>query len=183
MMRKRLVIFLIMMMFILSHSGVVWAAKAAKPPKPAKAAKKAKAAKAGKATPEAASIVDKAKKDTFAERSRKDIKYTGFEAKRNPFTLPDKLARVLEKPGTLPGEEKEKTIKLPPIDIQGIIWAKNMPQAIVNNAVMKAGDYIGEFEIKEITRTGLILFYKGREFDIKMQNAPKQKKKKTRSTL
>jgi len=102
-------------------------------------------------------------------REKKEIKYTGFEAKRDPFAVPVDLAKLLERPEKIPGFEEEKPVKMPTIDLQGIIWARGNPQVIVNDSVMQAGDYIGEFEIKEITRNGFILFHKGSEYKINMQ--------------
>ena len=89
---------------------------------------------------------------------------------------------MLSKPGALEGFEKIESVKIPKIDVQGIIWSKTMPQVIINGDVMKAGDYIEEFQIKEVTQKGIILFYKGKEYLMKMQDYKnmQQKTKKKR---
>jgi len=151
--------------------------------KPAKTSEKAKTAKttakgkAAKKEKEPAAEEPSASTGKTKERNRKEIKYTGFDVKRDPFAAPEKIAKMIEKPADL--DEAGTKIQLPKIELQGIIWAKNMPQAIINGAVMKVGDFIEEFEIKEISRNGIILFFKGRDYSISMQtqNLPKKKKK------
>ena len=135
---------------------------------------------AAQATGEA-DLVPKVKKPRY--KSRSEIKYTGFNAKRNPFYPPAAVAEMLKKPDQIPGAELvAKDVKLPKVDLQGIIWSKRTPQVIVNDSVMKVGEFIEEFEIKEIRRTGIILFYKGNDYFIKMlgyikKNKPKRKKR------
>lgn len=119
-------------------------------------------------------------KDLKKEKPRSEIKYTGFDSKRDPFSPPEMVVKLLEKPDNLLGEAA-KNIKLPKIELQGIIWSKNTPQVIVNGGVMKVGEFIEEFEIKEIQRTGIVLFYKGNDYFVKMvAYTPKNVKKKKR---
>ncbi len=139
-------------------------------------AAKSKKHKGKQSAKKAADTVQKKKK---ARKLRTEIKYTGFEAKRNPFAPPEKVAKMLAKPDEINGAEKIETVKLPKVDVQGIVWSKTMPQVIVNETVMKVGDYIQEFQIKEITRNGIILFHKGKEYLMKIQKH-NNKKKKTR---
>jgi len=104
------------------------------------------------------------------------LEYTGFEAKRDPFGLPAALAKLLEKP--YDSLEKQQAVTIPTVEIQGIISSRGMPQAIINNNVMKVGDYIGEFEIKSIGKDSIILFFQGKEYTInKQKNDPKNKKR------
>ena len=161
---KNLIISFLVITTVFSNSAVLLAAK----PKKQKGKKSAKKAE------------EAAKKKKASKRLRSEIKYTGFEAKRNPFAPPKKVAKMLSKPDELDGFEKIETVKIPKIDVQGIIWSKTLPQVIVNGAVMKAGDYIEEFEIKEVTRRGIILFHKGKEYLMKMQNYQNKKKKTKR---
>ena len=114
------------------------------------------------------------------KKERTEIKYTGFEAKRNPFAPPQVVAKMLLKPDKIDGFAKIESVKIPKIDLQGIIWSKTMPQVIINGSVMKAGDYIQEFQIKEVTRKGIILFHKGKEYLMKMQSYERKTKKKKR---
>ncbi|RKY37627.1 MAG: hypothetical protein DRP78_00560 [Candidatus Omnitrophota bacterium] len=95
----------------------------------------------------------------------KDLQYTGAAAKRDPFGLPLVLERHFFTPkNVIDKNKKEAEIKLPQIKLQGIIWNSKRAQAIVNGSVMKVGDYIDNFEIKEITKQNLILFFKGKEY-------------------
>ena len=119
---------------------------------------------------------DKVKKSS----KREEIKYTGFNAKIEPFVPPKNVLKMLEKPDKLLGADIIKEEKLPEVDLQGIIWAKGMPQAIINSNVMKVGEYIDEFEIKEIRRNGILLFLKGNEYFIKMMGYQSETKKKTK---
>ncbi|MFH1459827.1 MAG: general secretion pathway protein GspB [Candidatus Omnitrophota bacterium] len=96
------------------------------------------------------------------------VKYTGAEAKRDPFMLSQELERLIK----LPPKQlipKDVQIILPKIELQGIVYKKGRPQAILNGCVINVGEYIEEFEVREITRNGIVLFYKGKEFEIKMQ--------------
>ncbi len=112
-------------------------------------------------------IFDVAGVDAGKAQDAQDIRYIGFQAKKDPFGLPAKVVQLLVRQEELaPVEEK---INAPRVDLQGIIWSKTRPQAIVNNNVKKVGDMIGKFEIKEITKNGIILFRKGRSFSINVQ--------------
>ena len=119
-------------------------------------------------------------KEEALKRVRTEIKYTGFESKRNPFAPPKEVASMLSKPDKIDGFEKIESVNMPAIDLQGIIWSKSMPQVIINGSVMKAGDYIAEFQIKEVIQRGIILFHKGKEYLIKMQDYEKNQKKTKR---
>ena len=111
--------------------------------------------------------------DTATPQEKVPAKYTGMDAKRDPFQLPVTLAKALERPEQLkPGEKIESGEALPKAVIQGIIWNPQMPQIIVNNAVLRVGDFIEKFEIKEIKKNSMVLFFKGREYEIRMQNSP-----------
>ncbi|MBU1043006.1 MAG: general secretion pathway protein GspB [Candidatus Omnitrophica bacterium] len=115
---------------------------------------------------------------------RSEIKYSGFDSKRDPFCPPSEVSKMLEKPDQLAGFEPLANVSVPKIDLQGIIFSKKVPQVIINGGVMNVGEFIDEFEIKEIQRTGIILFYKGDNYFIKMlgyerpKNQKNQKKKR-----
>ena len=118
----------------------------------------------------------KTEEKSRTEKSRTEIRYTGFDAKRDPFVPPIQITQMLEKPDKIPGAEVlAKDVKLPAIDLQGIIWAKTVPQVIINGSVMKAGDFIEDFQIKEIRKTGIILFFKGNDYFVKMMTYSNQK--------
>lgn len=92
------------------------------------------------------------------------IEYVGHQTKRDPFGLPEDLAQYLAKPKV----KIEDRIALPIVNLQGIIWSEKMPQVIINKQVMKVGDKIDQFEIREINKKGIILFYKEMTIPIEM---------------
>jgi hypothetical protein len=71
-------------------------------------------------------------------------------------------------------EEKETTAAaqevlvkpLPALTIHGIVWGGSMPQAIINNQVLKEGDVINEVKITKINKEGVEVFYTGRPYVI-----------------
>ena len=114
----------------------------------------------------------KKKKSGNLTDSSQPVKYTGSAAKRDPFGLPQEVMKLLEKPESLNGVAiVQKQIEAPSVNIQGIIWSKRRPQVIIDGSVMKVGDFIKEFEIKEITRKSVILFFKGKTFSINVINS------------
>lgn len=102
-----------------------------------------------------------------AEENAILIKYTGGETNKDPFGLPMSLVKIISNPSRK-GEEPSAVV-LPVMNIQGIIWNKKMPQAIINNGVKKVGDLIEKFEIQEITREAVVLFYKGKTYKVKIK--------------
>ncbi|MFH1062567.1 MAG: general secretion pathway protein GspB [Candidatus Omnitrophota bacterium] len=182
-MRKILLLVLaLILVFSSSDSSIAAPAKkpVAKKPVAKKPVAKKPVAKKGAVEEVDKDVGKDVKKEKY--KSRSEIKYTGFDSKRDPFSPPEVVVKMLEKPEGIPGAEiLAKDIKLPAIDLQGIIWSKNIPQVIINGGVMKVGDFIEEFEIKEIRRTGIILFFKGNDYFIKMVGyTQKNTKKKKR---
>ncbi|MCK4993657.1 MAG: hypothetical protein KAS13_01250 [Candidatus Omnitrophica bacterium] len=158
---KNLVISLLIIISLFANASAVLAAK----PKKQK----------GKKNDEKVKVAEK-KAETVKE-ARTEIKYTGFEAKRNPFAPPKEVAKMIAEPYTIDGLKKIEIVKMPKVEVQGIIWSKSMPQVIINGDVMKVGDYIQDFQIKEVTRKGIILFHKGEEYLMKIQSYQQNKKK------
>jgi hypothetical protein len=66
----------------------------------------------------------------------------------------------------LPVEENIGPFQLPSLNVQGIIWGSNIPQAIINNKVLKTGDIIDDAKILVINKTGVKMVYKNHEFNI-----------------
>lgn len=50
---------------------------------------------------------------------------------------------------------------LPPLKVQGIVWGGVIPQAIINNQVVKIGDLISGVRVVDIKRNGITVFYSG----------------------
>ena len=56
----------------------------------------------------------------------------------------------------------EKTsLPLPTLNIEGIVWNTNMPQAIVNGKVVRIGDTIEGVRIVKIEKQGITIDYSG----------------------
>ena len=53
--------------------------------------------------------------------------------------------------------------KLPFLSIQGIVWGSGLPQAIINNQVVKIGDLIKGVRVVDISKEGVTVFYEGRQ--------------------
>jgi hypothetical protein len=70
-----------------------------------------------------------------------------------------------------PIEEEDKVVSppiasqppLPSLNIQGIIWGSELPQAIINNQVVKIGDVVQGARIVDISQAGITVFYNGRQ--------------------
>jgi hypothetical protein len=52
---------------------------------------------------------------------------------------------------------------LPRLNIQGIVWGGELPQAIINGQVVKIGDRIEGVRIVDISKEGISVFYSGRQ--------------------
>ena len=48
---------------------------------------------------------------------------------------------------------------LPPLNVLGMIWGGNFPQAIINNRIVKLGDTVEGVRIKEINKDGITVIY------------------------
>lgn len=98
---------------------------------------------------------------------RPKIEYD-VETLKDPFISPftEESKPLAEKPIT------EVVVENPPIlTIQGIISGGRLPQAIINNKVVKEGDTVEEAKIVRIGKKGITVFFKGREFDIPSSQA------------
>jgi sRNA-binding protein len=59
---------------------------------------------------------------------------------------------------------QESRVPPPKLTVQGIIWGSDIPQAIINNSVVRAGDTIEEARILEINKEGVKVFFKNRQY-------------------
>lgn len=72
-------------------------------------------------------------------------------------------------------EEMGENIVLPEMSFQGMVWKSHRPQAIIDNKVYDINDIIkigsGEMEqeikVKDITKDGIHLQYRGKEFIVR----------------
>lgn len=82
------------------------------------------------------------------------------ESLKDPF-----LGVGAEKPAEEQAVSAEK-MPLPTLTVQGVIWGGIMPQAIINNKVVKTGDTIDEARIISIDKEGVTVFFQGRQVKI-----------------
>lgn len=90
----------------------------------------------------------------------------GAQGLRNPFEQSALISQSTEGEVGLKSEAR----KLPQLTIQGIIWGSTLPQAIVNNKVVKVGDILDGAEVTEINKEGVILLFAGVSY--KLTTAP-----------
>ncbi len=77
-------------------------------------------------------------------------------------------------PGEISEEEKEvsaeqsaeDTAAVAAIKLQGLIWGGNVPQAIVNESVVKTGDVVDNMQIIEITKDGVSVLFNNRVYNL-----------------
>ena len=86
------------------------------------------------------------------------LEYTAY-SQRDPFE--DYLAQEDEKKDQA---EVGTVVEPPPLKVQGVVWGGEVPQAIVNNKVVKKGDVLQEAEIIDISKDGVNVLYKNRVF-------------------
>lgn len=97
--------------------------------------------------------------------NEKGVTYDTY-SERAPFKSPFE-----EEEAAVAGEQ----VTLPVMSFQGMIWSSTRPQAIIDNKVYDIGDVVvagtgdvkEEVKIKDISRGGISLKYKGKEFLVK----------------
>ena len=68
------------------------------------------------------------------------------------------------------------TKSFPKLTLQGIIWGSSLPQAIINNKVIRVGDTLESVDIVDIGKEGVIVLFAGTEYKlITQQKSLKQK--------
>lgn len=55
---------------------------------------------------------------------------------------------------------------LPQLSVQGLIWDTAVPQAIVNNKVVKKGDIVQGARITDISKEGVKVVFSNREYNL-----------------
>lgn len=101
-------------------------------------------------------------KNTFRVRV---VKYSADNF-RDPFRAPviEEEKKAVKPVKRYPGSGPE--VKLPPLKISGVIWGTKIPQAIINNKVVKIGDMIDGVKIINISREEITVSYQSREFKL-----------------
>lgn len=94
-----------------------------------------------------------------------------------PKKEPVKAEAATPKPTTKTEKAQEKEIVLPSVEITGIVWNTNRPQAIINEHVVSIGDKIDDMIISDIRRSGIDIIYQGKHFTIKPDEQMAKSKK------
>jgi type II secretory pathway component PulC len=94
--------------------------------------------------------------------SRPNIEYKEEEGLRDPFQPPEELEAKKEQ---IPPEPVQVE-PLPSLAIQGIVWGSSLPQAIINNKVVKVGDTIEGVRITDINKNGVTVSWGNQEYNL-----------------
>ena len=83
---------------------------------------------------------------------------------RDPFQSPFEMRLI-----AIEEEEEQRPVEpigydLPHFSVQGMVWGTQMPQAIINNSVVKVGETIAGAEVLDIRKEGVYLLYQGRQY-------------------
>ena len=82
------------------------------------------------------------------------VEYTSGNL-RDPFESPFEMGEQIQ---------KETIVGLPQLQVQGMIWGSAMPQAIVNNMIVKIGEIVDGAEILDIRKEGVYVLYEGKQY-------------------
>ena len=100
--------------------------------------------------------------DTILEKP--GTKYTS-DGLRDPF-LPYTAQKESLVAPQQEGAQEQEVVKPPSLIVEGIIWGSNLPQAIINNKVLKVGDIIEESRILKIDKSGITISFKNKIFKL-----------------
>ena len=82
------------------------------------------------------------------------VEYTS-EILRDPFRSPFEAL-------SSPLDEVPVEVGLSHLTVQGMVWDSAMPQAIINNQVVKIGEVISEAKILDIRKEGVYVLYENK---------------------
>ena len=74
---------------------------------------------------------------------------------------PPKQEAIIPQPSLQRQAVKEEPLKPPVVKISGVIWNSARPQAIINDQIVKVGDYIEEWTIEKIDKDGIEISARG----------------------
>ena len=108
----------------------------------------------------------------YAKEEHPALKNSSIASKKNnPFEpkLP-RTVKMLEKNKIIEttkttettSVQSEASLQPPALDINGLVWNTNRPQAIINNQVVDVGDTIAETKIVAIRKTGVDVSFRGK---------------------
>lgn len=93
---------------------------------------------------------------------RPNLEYKG-DTLRDPFKSPIMKSRMKNEEVR---DQSGQVAAPPPLTIQALLWGSTLPQAIVNNKIVKENDTIEGVKILAIDREGLTVLYMNRQFII-----------------
>jgi len=93
------------------------------------------------------------------------VEYTA-EGMRNPFQGYIEQTDVINV-----GSTSEEEVSLPAFEVQGVVWGGDVPQAIINNKIVKTGDVLSDAKILEISKQGITILYHDRRYNIMSPSA------------
>lgn len=86
-----------------------------------------------------------------------------------PPPMPEPPAPPAPVARDIPGRPIEvPAAPLPSLEIGGLVWNTDHPQAIVNGKIVSIGDIISETRIIDIQKSGITVFFQGRTETIEM---------------
>lgn len=96
-----------------------------------------------------------------SQQSQDEIKIIEYKAEdlRDPFKKEEPEVQKLEEPLI------EVSQPLTGFIVTGIVWG-NIPQAIINEKIVKIGDTIDEARVVNIDKYGVTLFFENREYTL-----------------
>ncbi len=104
----------------------------------------------------------------------KTVEYTGsgsMDPFKNKFSM--FIASFTPKINNLAAEEVMRQFDASGLNIKGLIWNSDRPQALINDKVISIGDEVNGAKLLSVNRDGIKLQYKGVEFFV---DKNKQKK-------
>jgi len=97
---------------------------------------------------------DQLKEKTDIESIRPRVKYDAAGL-RDPFR------RYNESGSKEVGQQP-----LPALVVTGVVWGTDIPQAIINDKVVRQGDSINDVKIIEINKEGISVVFQGRQYNV-----------------
>ena len=83
------------------------------------------------------------------------VEYTS-EGLRDPFLSPFEMEMT--------ATEGTAEVDLSGLNVQGMVWDSPMPQAIINERVVRQGDVIGGAEILDVQEEGVYILYEKKQY-------------------
>ncbi len=114
------------------------------------------------------------------EGSMKKVEYTSQDL-RDPFQSPFEVISAQEQEEEIEMmeqiEELPLEVGLPHIQVQGMIWDSEAPQAIINNTVVGKGELVEDIEILDIRKEGIYVLYEGNRYILRPTISSELRKK------